>query len=110
MQTARIRSFLQQHRFGIQSSVEGSGDLRPRLLRESGNPDPRNLFSKRRKNLTRRVIQLVSPRHDYEAMRSLASELHVMLQHYIRAKVILGGLSFIYCSVGMLVFGFSRMP
>lgn len=39
-------------------------------------------------------------------MQSLASELHVMLQHYIRAKVILGGLSFICCSAGMLVLGF----
>ena len=29
-----------------------------------------------------------------------------MLQHYIRAKVILGGLSLTYCSVGMFVLGF----
>src|SRR5258708_23793798 len=29
-----------------------------------------------------------------------------MLQHYIRAKVILGGLSLSYCSVAMLVLGF----
>jgi predicted PurR-regulated permease PerM len=39
-------------------------------------------------------------------LRSLADELHVMLQRYIRAKVILGGLSFFYCSIAMLLLGF----
>lgn len=39
-------------------------------------------------------------------VRSLAGELHVMLQRYIRAQVILGGLSLIYCSTAMLALGF----
>src|SRR5262249_23265482 len=40
------------------------------------------------------------------SLRSLAGELHTMLQHYIRAKVILGALSLTYCSVAMLLLGF----
>jgi predicted PurR-regulated permease PerM len=39
-------------------------------------------------------------------VKSLASELNVTLQHYIRAKVTLAGLSFIYCSATMLCLGF----
>ena len=39
-------------------------------------------------------------------VRSLADELNVMLRHYIRAKVILGGLSFGYASIAMLILGF----
>lgn len=106
-QTARIRSFLQQHRSSIQSSVEEIGRFASTAI--AGIlvvPILAVFFLSDGENLTRQVIQLVSPKHDYEAMQSLASELHVMLQHYIRAKVILGGLSFIYCSVGMLVLGF----
>src|SRR5258708_1993101 len=56
--------------------------------------------------LATQIIHLVSPKENYAAMQSLAGELHVMLQHYIRAKVILGGLSLSYCSVAMLVLGF----
>ena len=37
--------------------------------------------------------------------QSLAEELNVMLQRYIRAKVILGGLSFIYASLALLISG-----
>jgi predicted PurR-regulated permease PerM len=57
-------------------------------------------------NLANQVIHLVSAKENHAALRSLADELHMMLQRYIRAKVILGGLSLTYCSVAMLVLGF----
>src|SRR5262245_59138085 len=57
-------------------------------------------------NLARQIIHLVSTNENHGALESLAGELHLMLQRYIRAKVILGGLSFLYCSVAMLVLGF----
>jgi predicted PurR-regulated permease PerM len=107
MQTARIRSFLQQHRSTIQSSVEGIGRFASTAI--AGIlviPILAIFFLSDGENLTKQAIQLFSRKHNYEAMRSLAGELHVMLQHYIRAKVILGGLSLTYCSVGMLVLGF----
>lgn len=57
-------------------------------------------------NISNQVVHLVSTKDNSAEMRSLAAELHVMLQCYIRAKVILGGLSLIYCSTAMLVLCF----
>ena len=51
------------------------------------------------------LIRLVSTNDHYPALNSLASELNAMLRHYIRAKVILGGLSFAYAA--LLILGFS---
>ena len=58
------------------------------------------------KALVDQVIRVVSTRDNRETLRSLASELHVMMQHYIRAKVIMGGLSFAYASTALLILGF----
>ena len=58
------------------------------------------------KKLTEQVVQLVSTPKNHEAIQSLVAELDVTLQHYIRAKVILGLLSLIYSSVAMLLLGF----
>jgi predicted PurR-regulated permease PerM len=57
-------------------------------------------------NLANQVIHLVSTKDNYARIRLLADELNVMLHHYIRAKVILGGISFGYASIGMLILGF----
>ena len=107
MQANRIRLFLQQHRSSIQSSVEEIARFASTAI---GGilviPILAIFFLSDGENLTQQIIRLVCPKQNYEAMRALAGELHVMLQHYIRAKVILGGLSLTYCSVGMLVLGF----
>jgi predicted PurR-regulated permease PerM len=58
--------------------------------------------------LANSLIQLACTSDNFEAVQSVARELNVMLQHYIRAKVILGGLSFMYCSATMLTLGFPR--
>jgi predicted PurR-regulated permease PerM len=58
------------------------------------------------KSLADDVIRLVCTPQSRETMRSLADDLHVMLQHYIRAKVTLGGLSFAYCSAVLLILRF----
>jgi predicted PurR-regulated permease PerM len=52
------------------------------------------------------VIQLVSTRETYEEAKALAADLNNMLQHYIRAKVILAFLSLIFCSVAMMFLGY----
>lgn len=56
--------------------------------------------------LADQIIRLVATKENHGALESLAGELHAMLQRYIRAKVILGGLSLLYCSIAMLVLGF----
>jgi len=56
--------------------------------------------------LAGQIIHLVATKENHGALRALAGELHLMLRRYIRAQVILGGLSFLYCSIAMLVLGF----
>ncbi len=58
--------------------------------------------------LADQIIHLVATKENHGTLESLAGELHVMLQRYIRAKVILGGLSLLYCSIAMLVAGLSE--
>jgi len=56
--------------------------------------------------LADQIIHLVATRENHGTLESLAAELHLMLQHYIRAKVILAGSSLLYCSIAMLLLGF----
>lgn len=57
-------------------------------------------------NLVNQLIHLVTTKENYAAVQSLAAELNLMLRHYIRAKVILGGLSLAYASTVLLILGF----
>jgi len=57
-------------------------------------------------NMTRACIELVSGEAQRERAQSLADEINAMLKAYIRAKVILGGLSFLFYSATMLALGF----
>ena len=52
------------------------------------------------------VIRLISTERNYESLTSLATELHTMLQHYMRATVTLGALSLAYASVALVILGF----
>ena len=103
----QIRIFLQRHRSNIERSVEEIERAAPAAF---GGilviPILAIFFLSDGENLANQVIHLVSTKENHIAVRSLADELHVMLQHYIRAKVILGGLSLTYCSVATLVLGF----
>jgi predicted PurR-regulated permease PerM len=56
--------------------------------------------------LANQLICVISTETNYESFRTLAAELHAMLQHYIRAKVILGSLSFAYASAILLILRF----
>ena len=56
--------------------------------------------------LARQIIHFVATKENHGALESLTDELNLMLQRYIRAKVILVGLSFLYCSIAMLLLGF----
>ena len=103
----RVRSFLSEHRADIRAAVAASERIAPKV---AGSfvviPILALFFLSDGANLTNSLIQLVSTRDNFQAVQSLVQELHVMMQHYIRAKVILGGLSFIYCSATTFVLGF----
>jgi len=57
-------------------------------------------------NMVNSLVGLASTKDSLEALQSLADELNTMLQHYIRAKVILGGLSLVFFSATTLLLGF----
>jgi predicted PurR-regulated permease PerM len=106
-QANQIRTFLQRHRADVERAAAAIEQSAPAAL--AGFvviPILAIFFLSDGEKLANRVIRLVSTRENYAAVRSLADELHVMLQRYIRAKVILGGLSLLYCLIAMLVLGF----
>ena len=106
-QADQIRTFLQRHRSNIERSVTEIERSAPAAF--AGIlviPILAIFFLSDGENLANQVIHLVSAKENRAAVRSMADELHVMLQRYIRAKVILGGLSLTYCSVAMLLLGF----
>jgi predicted PurR-regulated permease PerM len=106
-QISKLRVFLQAHRSNIESvkqtverstlEVAGAILVIPILAIFLLNDGER---------LANQVILLVSPGDVIDEVRSVAAELNVMLQHYIRAKVILGISSFLFSSAAMLVLGF----
>jgi predicted PurR-regulated permease PerM len=106
-QADQIRTLLQRHRSNIERFVTEIEQSAPTAF--AGIlviPILAIFFLSDGENLANQVIHLVSTKENHAVVRSLADELHVMLQHYIRAKVILGGLSLTFCSVAMLVLGF----
>ncbi len=106
-QTIRARAFVEQHK----SDIEGFRKNAEQFLSVALGglvviPILALFFLSDGEKLAEQVIRLVSTRRNHEAIKSLVVELDAMLQHYIRAKVILGLLSMIYASVGMLLLGF----
>ena len=106
-QSLRAKTFLQQRRETIHAVVEG---VRKFASVAFGAivliPVLGIFFLSDGENLANGMIRLGSTNETYESARALAADLNHMLQHYIRAKVILAVLSLIYCSVMMLLLGF----
>ncbi len=106
-QADQIRIVLKRHRASIEGAAAKIEQSAPAAL--AGFvviPILAIFFLSDGENLANQVIHLVSAKENHAAVRSLADELHVMLQRYIRAKVILGGLSLLYCLISMLLLGF----
>jgi predicted PurR-regulated permease PerM len=106
-QADQMRIFLQHHRANVEAAAAKIEQFVPAAL--AGFvviPILAIFFLSDGENLANQVIHLVSTKENRAAVQSLADELHVMLQRYIRAKVILGGLSLLYCSIAMLLLGF----
>lgn len=103
----QIRFFLERHRSDIERAL---GELERAAPAAFAGilviPILAIFFLSDGKKLADQIIRLVATNENHGALESLAGELHFMLQRYIRAKVILGGLSLFYCSIAMLVLGF----
>ena len=103
----QIRGFLARHRSNIERALGEMEQAAPAAF--AGIlviPILAIFFLSDGEKLADQIIHLVATKENHAALESLAGELHVMLQRYIRAKVILGGLSLLYCSIAMLVLGF----
>ena len=103
----QIRTFLERHRSNIKRALEETEQAAPAAF--AGIlviPILAIFFLSDGEKLASQIIHLVATKENHGALESLAGELHLMLQRYIRAKVILGGLSLLYCSIGMLLLGF----
>jgi predicted PurR-regulated permease PerM len=106
-QALRVKGFLQQHHGSIENTVQemerfGSTAIAGILV----IPILAIFFLSDGDKLADHVVHLISTRDNYESMRALADELNVMMQHYIRAKVILGLLSLTFCTATMLALGY----
>jgi predicted PurR-regulated permease PerM len=106
-QAGQIGLFLQRHRTNVEGVAAKIEQFAPAAL--AGFvviPILAIFFLSDGENLANQIINLVSTKENHATVRSLAGELHVMMQRYIRAKVILGGLSLLYCLIAMLLLGF----
>ena len=107
VQELRLKSFLIQHHEQIRGFSENGQRIIPTAI---GSlvliPILALFFLNDGAILAESFIQLVATKESLEDLRSLASELNVMFQHYIRAKVILAVLSLVFCSVTTLLLGF----
>jgi predicted PurR-regulated permease PerM len=106
-QTVRFKTFLQGHRSDIESAKQTV--QRSALKMASAVlviPILAIFFLSDGEKLANQLILLIPTTSDGSAVRSLFADLNVMLQRYIRAKVILGMLSFLFSSVALLALGF----
>jgi predicted PurR-regulated permease PerM len=108
-QALRVKTFLQLHQASIGNTVQeierfGSTAIAGILV----IPILAIFFLSDGENLANQVVHLISTKENYESVQALAAELHVMLQHYIRAKVILGLLSLAFCTTTMFALGYAN--
>jgi predicted PurR-regulated permease PerM len=103
----QIRDFLERHRSNIERTLGEMEQAAPAAF--AGIlviPILAIFFLSDGEKLADQIIHLAATEENHRALESLAGEMHGMLQRYIRAKVILGGLSLLYCSIAMLALGF----
>jgi len=106
-QSLRLKIFLQGHKSDIES---GRQVIQRSAFNIAGAvlviPILAIFFLSDGEKLVNQVVLLATPTSDQGAVRSLVVDLDLMLQRYIRAKVILGLLSFLFSSVALLSLGF----
>jgi predicted PurR-regulated permease PerM len=103
----RFKAFLVKHRSDIQELLARANRMvRPVIGGMFLIPVLALFFLSSGRALADSAISVVSSEQNRPFIRSVADDLHVMLQHYIRAKVTLSGLSFAYFTAMLLILRF----
>jgi predicted PurR-regulated permease PerM len=106
-QIGTLKSYLQQHRSNIESAKAA---VQRSAFKTAGSiliiPILAIFFLSDGERLVNQLILLAPTASDEDVIRAFVADLNLMLQRYIRAKVILGILSFLFCSAAMLALGF----
>jgi predicted PurR-regulated permease PerM len=106
----RFRIFLARHREDIQGLVRGVDHYLSSVAQVLGwlvlIPMLAIFFLRDGDHIADVLIQIFFPRDRRPGIRAVANELHVMLTRYIRAQVLLCGLSFVFYAAVMLLLGF----
>jgi len=103
-QTLRVKTFLVQHRSSVQNVMGAITQFATTALGALAViPILAIFFLSDGQRLADSVIRLVAGSNNYQRLQSLAEEVNVMLQHYIRGKVTLGALSLAYVSLALLI-------
>ena len=104
--TLRAKTFLVQHRANVQNATGTITRFATTVLGAIVViPILGIFFLSDGKRLADGVIRLVAGKVNFERAQSLAEEVNVMLQHYIRGKVTLGALSWVYVSLALVILG-----
>jgi predicted PurR-regulated permease PerM len=106
-QTLPVKTFLVQHHASIQHVMGSIGKfVTSALAAFAVIPILAIFFLSDGQRLADQAIRVFASDRNHQTLQSLAAEINVMLRHYIRAKVILAGLSFAYTSIALLISGF----
>jgi predicted PurR-regulated permease PerM len=109
-QEFRFRAFLARHREEIQGLVRGVDRYLSSVAQVLGwlvlIPVLAIFFLRDGEHIADVLIQLFFPLDRRPGIRAVANELHIMLTRYIRAQVLLCGLSFVFYAAAMLLLGF----
>ena len=109
-QEFRFRAFLARHREDIQRLVRGVDRYLSSVAQVLGwlvlIPLLAIFFLRDGDHIADVLIRMFFPRDRRQGIRAVANELHIMLTGYIRAQVLLCGLSFVFYAAAMLVLRF----
>ena len=106
-ETLRTKTFLVTHRSSIEKLMSAIEKFATTGLGAIAViPILAIFFLSGGQDLAERVIELMATHNNRQTLDSVVAELNDVLRHYIRAKVILGGLSFAYTSTALLILGF----
>jgi len=109
-QEFRFRAFLARHREDIQGLVRSVDHYLSNAAQVLGwlflIPVLAIFFLRDGDHIADVLIQLFFPRDRRPGIRAVANELHIMLTRYIRAQVLLCGLSFVFYAAAMLLLRF----